>query len=108
MNNQVSRDSEGYLINPEDWDEEIAQQLAGEEDIELSEEYWPVLNFIRSYYDEHAIAPDVRHVIKHIANLNSYDKKEAKTVIFNLFPFGYVKQACKISGMKRPRAWSTG
>lgn len=28
--------------------------------------------------------------------------------LFNLFPYGYVKQACKISGMKRPRGWSTG
>jgi TusE/DsrC/DsvC family sulfur relay protein len=108
MKMQISRDSEGYLINPEDWDEKIARQLAAEEDIELDETYWPVLMFIRSYYDEHAIAPDVRHVIKHIAKQNNYDKKEAKDFIFNLFPFGYVKQACKISGMKRPRAWSTG
>jgi tRNA 2-thiouridine synthesizing protein E len=28
--------------------------------------------------------------------------------LFVLFPYGYVKQACKIAGMRRPRAWSTG
>jgi TusE/DsrC/DsvC family sulfur relay protein len=108
MANQVLRDAEGYLINPEEWDDEIANKLALEEGIELNDKYWPVLNFIRFYYDEHAIAPDVRHVIKHIAKMNECDKKTAKTLIFELFPFGYVKQACKISGMKRPRAWSTG
>ena len=108
MKIHISRDSEGYLLNPEDWDEKIAIELAREEAIELNDDYWPILIFIRSYYDEHAIAPDVRHVIKQLANEHGYDKKLAKTFLFKLFPFGYVKQACKISGMKRPRAWSTG
>jgi len=36
------------------------------------------------------------------------DKKAAKGRLFQLFPYGYVKQACKIAGMMRPRAWSTG
>jgi TusE/DsrC/DsvC family sulfur relay protein len=108
MNILVSRDSEGYLINPEDWNEDIANELAREEGIELSEGYWPVLNYIRDYYTEHCITPDVRHVVKYLASEQGYDKKEAKKIIFELFPYGYVKQACKIAGMKRPRAWSTG
>jgi len=108
MNIQVSRDSEGYLVNPEDWNEDIANELAREEGVELSEEYWPVLNYMQAYYAEHWIAPDVRHVVKYLASELGYDKKEAKKIIFKLFPYGYVKQACKISGMKRPRAWSTG
>jgi TusE/DsrC/DsvC family sulfur relay protein len=108
MNIQASRDSEGYLINPEDWNEDIAIELAREEGVELNEEYWPVLHYIRDYYTEHCITPDVRHVVKHLANEKGYDKKAAKRIIFKLFPYGYVKQACKIAGMKRPRAWSTG
>jgi len=36
------------------------------------------------------------------------DKKQAKQFLFKLFPYGYVKQACKIAGMQRPRGWSTG
>ena len=34
--------------------------------------------------------------------------KDAHKKLFELFPYGYVKQACKIAGMRRPRAWSTG
>ena len=34
--------------------------------------------------------------------------KEGRNDLFRLFPYGYVKQACKIAGMRRPRAWSTG
>ena len=108
MKISVPRDAEGYLIAPEDWDQKIAVELAKEERIELSDDYWTLLGFIRAYYDEHAITPDVRHVITHLADEHGWEKKEAKKFIFTLFPFGYVKQACKIAGMRRPRAWSTG
>ena len=108
MNTQISRDIEGYLINPDDWDDEIANKIATEENIELNEMYWLILNFMRQYYNEHNIAPDVRHLINYLATENQYEKKEAKKLVFELFPYGYVKQACKIAGMKKPRAWSTG
>ncbi len=108
MNIQATRDAEGYLINPDDWNEDIANKLASEEDIELNETYWSMLNFMRNYYSEHNIAPDVRHLINYLATENQCEKREAKELIFELFPYGYVKQACKIAGMKKPRAWSTG
>jgi len=108
MDQQVSRDQEGYLVNPEDWSEGIALELAKEEQIELNDHYWPVLKFMRGYYSAHSVAPDVRHVVEYLVNEQDKDKKEAKKHLFTLFPYGYVKQACKISGMRRPRAWSTG
>ena len=69
---------------------------------------WLVLNYMHDYWAEHGVAPDVRHVVKHLANTQGMDKKLAKKELFKLFPYGYVKQACKIAGMQRPRAWSTG
>ena len=108
MNTQASRDTEGYLVNPDDWDEGIAKELASEEGIDLNDTSWSVLNFMRTYYAEHNIAPDVRHVITHLATENQSSKRDAKKIIFDLFPYGYVKQACKLAGMKKPRAWSTG
>ena len=108
MNVQISRDAEGYLINPNDWSEEIANELAGEEGIDLDETYWLILHFMREYYREHNITADVRHLISYLATETNCEKKEAKKLIFELFPYGYVKQACKIAGMIKPRAWSTG
>ena len=102
------RDVEGYLINPEDWSKSIACALAAEEDIKLNDDYWIAIDFMRDYYDEHHIAPDIRHLIVYLAHKHQCDKKDAKKRIFELFPYGYVKQACKIAGMMRPRAWSTG
>lgn len=102
------RDSEGYLVNPEDWNENVARELAAEERLTLTGDYWPVLRFMRDAWSEHRIAPDVRHVISWLAEANAVDKKTAKEQLFRLFPYGYVKQACKIAGMQRPRVWSTG
>ena len=98
-------DAEGYLIEPQDWNDEVAAELARQENIVLTDDHWDVLRFMREYYAERQIAVDVRHVIKHLAETHG---PESRNMVFDLFPYGYVKQACKIAGMKRPRAWSTG
>ena len=102
------RDIEGYIVDPEAWDRDIARELAAEERLELTADYWEILEFMRAYWQEHRVAPDVRHVVDHLVSERGYDKKAAKKHLFDLFPYGYVKQACKVAGMQRPRAWSTG
>lgn len=104
----VERDTEGYLVNPEEWSRDTAMQLAREENLELTGEHWVAIAFIREYYADRGITPDIRHVAKHLATRLGCDKKTAKQRLFELFPYGYVQQTCKIAGMKRPRAWSTG
>jgi tRNA 2-thiouridine synthesizing protein E len=103
----VPVDDEGYVIDPADWDEQVAEALARQERIVLSGEHWPVIRFMREYYEQHQIAPDARHVMKHLAEYKGMGKA-GRNDLFVLFPYGYVKQACKIAGMRRPRAWSTG
>jgi len=105
---RVARDIEGYVVDPQDWDQDLARDLAAEEDLKLNEDYWHIINFMREYWSEHKVAPDVRHVVEHLVKEHGYQKKQAKHHLFSLFPYGYVKQACKIAGMQRPRAWSTG
>jgi tRNA 2-thiouridine synthesizing protein E len=104
----VPRNEEGYLIDPEDWSPELALALATEEGLALTEEHWIILTFVREYFAEHQITPDIRHVARYIAERAGCDKKVGKRRIFELFPYGYVKQTCKVAGMMRPRAWSTG
>lgn len=107
-NVQIERDSEGYLVDTDDWSREFSVMVAGEEGITLDEFYWSLIGFMRAFFDEHQFAPDVRHVTRHITTVRECSKKEAKKILFESFPYGYVKQACKIAGMKKPRAWSTG
>lgn len=104
----IARDEEGYLIEPEDWSADLAAQLAHEEALELGDEHWMLLRFMRDYYEDHQVAPDSRHAIRHFAKASDRSFKQARARIFELFPYGYVQQVCKIAGMRRPRAWSTG
>jgi len=94
---------EGYLIDPNDWNENIAETFAAEEDIALTQEHWQVLYFIREWYAEHGVAPSSRDTVLFMKNSGA-----PRNRLFELFPYGYVQQACKISGMKKPRSWSTG
>jgi dissimilatory sulfite reductase related protein len=97
-------DGEGYLCDPADWNDDVATALATREGIDLTDEHWVVLRFMRAYLDEHRVAPDVRHVTKHLTSISGAGRNR----VFELFPYGYVQQACKIAGMRRPRGWSTG
>lgn len=100
-----SLDAEGYLVEPQDWSEEVAEEFARQENISLTEDHWDVIGFMREYLEERQVAPDARYVIKHLSDRLG---PGSRNKLFELFPYGYVKQACKIAGMKRPRGWSTG
>ncbi|SFV83073.1 tRNA 2-thiouridine synthesizing protein E @ Dissimilatory sulfite reductase, gamma subunit [hydrothermal vent metagenome] len=104
----IELDNEGYLIEPSQWDRDVAIELAKTENLELNDEHWIVFDLMRDFYNENGVAPDVRHIFKQLGVDLGISKKEAKAKLFSLFPYGYVQQACKISGMRRPRGWSTG
>lgn len=103
--NLQQTDSEGYLIDPLLWDESVAEELAVRENIMLTPVHWEVIRFMRGYYEEHQVPPDTRHAIKHLAGQFG---SQARNMLFELFPYGYVQQACMIAGMRKPRIWSTG
>lgn len=81
---------------------------AEESRLSLGPDHWPVLHFMRAYWTERQVTPDVRHVFDFLVETEGFEKKAAKEHLFHLFPYGYMQQGCKIAGMQRPRAWSTG
>ena len=104
----IERDGHGYLLDPHQWDQRVAKAIALEEDIELSDDHWAIIGFMRDSFEEHDIPVDARFVFRFLITQKKLDKKAARRHFFELFPYGYVKQACKIAGMRQPRAWSTG
>jgi tRNA 2-thiouridine synthesizing protein E len=94
-------DEEGYLVNLADWDENIAGYLAQEEKVEMTDSHWEVVNFLREYYGEYQIAPAIRVLTKAIAKKLGPDKGNNK-YLYELFPYGPAKQACKIAGLPKP------
>ena len=88
-------DGDGFLQNPEIWDEEVARLFATTDGTgELSEKHWAVINFIRKHWEETDMAPMVRKVCQH----TGLRLRE----IYDLFPMGPAKGACKIAGLPKP------
>ncbi|MDP1607334.1 MAG: TusE/DsrC/DsvC family sulfur relay protein [Rhodocyclaceae bacterium] len=94
-------DEEGYLIALGDWNEEVGAFLAQQESINLTDAHWEVINFLRDYYTEFQIAPAVRVLTKAIGKKLGADKGNSQ-YLYELFPYGPAKQACKIAGLPKP------
>jgi len=97
----IEHDEEGYIVDIEQWSEELADVIAVQEEIEMNDEHWEVVNFLREYYQEYQIAPAVRVLIKAMKKAFGEDKGNNK-YMYNLFPYGPAKQACKIAGLPKP------
>ena len=94
-------DEEGYLVNLSDWSTEVADYLAKCENITLTPAHWEVVNYLRKYYEEYQIAPAVRVLTKAIGKVLGPEKGNS-AYLYELFPYGPAKQACKIAGLAKP------
>lgn len=94
-------DEEGYLVDISKWNKDLAELIAKHENIEMSDDAWEVVNFLRDYYEEYQIAPAVRVLTKAVKNSLGPEKGNSK-YLYELFPYGPAKQACKIAGLPKP------
>ena len=91
----IEVDEDGFVQNPEDWDEEIAAAMAVDEGIsELTDEHWKMINYLRDYYLKFGIAPMIRKLCKDTGFKLKY--------VYELFPSGPAKGACKLAGLPKP------
>lgn len=105
---QVAVDDQGFLINPDDWNEQVAEELARKVNVTLTAQHWEVIRFMRNYLAEHSVAADARFVFRFLNSRLGADGNAGRALFFELFPYGHVAQACRIAGMRQPRGWSTG
>jgi len=93
---KIEVNEEGFLLHPEEWDEEVAKFLAKQEEgiDSLSEEHWKIIKYIRDHYLEKQLAPMVRK----ICQTTGFTLKH----IYELFPSGPAKGACKLAGLPKP------
>lgn len=91
----IPLDEDGFLEDTELWNEEVAKALALTEDVEeLTEDHWKIINYLRDYFAKFGVAPMVRKLCKETGC-------DLKT-IYELFPSGPAKGACKIAGLLKP------
>ncbi len=97
----IETNEDGYIQDISLWTRELAELIARVENIEMTGDHWEVVNFLRDYYEEYQIAPAVRILIKAIKKTLGPDKGNSK-YLYELFPYGPAKQACKIAGLPKP------
>jgi len=97
----IEVDEDNYLLNPEDWTEEVAHALATHDKCFLTGEHLEIINFLREYYDEYQIAPAVRVLTKAVGKKLGPAKGNSK-YLYGLFPYGPGKQANRYAGLPKP------
>ena len=92
----VDVDAEGFLTNPEQWNEQIAEAIAAANGIPaLTDRHWLVVRFMRDRYRTTGTAPSIRSLGKE----SGVPVKE----LYQLFPKGPAKLAAKIGGIPKPK-----
>ncbi len=86
---------DGFLTQPEIWDEEVARLIAKYDGIsEMTDKHWAIVHIIRNNYEEKGMAPMIRHICKE----TGLKLRE----IYQLFPLGPARGACRVAGLPKP------
>jgi TusE/DsrC/DsvC family sulfur relay protein len=100
----IERDNENFLLDPNDWNVSLGTSLSKEIDIEMTNEHWFVVHFIRDWYEINQAVPEARKLLKSM-KLEYGAEKAIRRYLYQLYPYGYGQQACKIAGMRKPLKW---
>ena len=94
----IETDANGNLTDPGAWDEDVARALAAEDNIELTQEHFDVLNYLRTeYLDNGGEQPMERAINKGMSKI--WGRKVSSKDLYNLFPGAPSKQGNKIAGL---------
>jgi len=99
----VETDSEGYLRNLDDWGEDFVRAQAQAEGLELSDEHWQLIRFLREYYAEHGVQAQVRAMIRHFSQAWGPERGN-NHVLHEIFPRGGPqKHGNRLAGLLRTK-----
>ena len=91
---EVQVDAEGFMTEYDEWNEEVASQLASNIGIELTDAHWKAINFLREDFKAEGETPTIRRV----TNVGGIPTKE----LFQLFPKKPAKKMSYIAGVPKP------
>ena len=99
--NKLKLDTQGYLLDLNHWNEEVAQTLAAQEGITLTEDHFAILHFMREHYKTFLLIPPNRLLVKTI-RVKLGEEKGNSRYLNQLFPGGIAKQGSKLAGLPKP------
>lgn len=98
---QYPTDNQGYLLDSTQWNETLAVEIAKLESVEMHDEHWQVVFFVREFYIEFNTSPAIRALVKAMQKKYGSDIVNSR-YLYRLFPEGPAKQATKIAGLPKP------
>jgi len=97
----VALDARGYLLDASQWHPALAESLARQDGIMLTADHWEVIHFLREYFEQFALAPPMRLLLREIGARFGPDKASSR-YLYRLFPDGPARQACRYAGLPKP------
>jgi tRNA 2-thiouridine synthesizing protein E len=94
--------ADGFLAQPEDWNEAAARWLAKREGIELNAAHWEILHFLRDYYRRFRHVPTNLRLFVTAVKHGLGAQQGTSRHLYALFPGGPLRQACRIAGLPKP------
>lgn len=99
----IATDSEGYLLDRNDWSEAFAEALARQEGLTLTPAHWEVIRFLREYFQQHGVQPQVRVMIRHFTQEWGAERGN-NHALHDMFPIGGPqKQGNRLAGLLRTK-----
>lgn len=103
----VVTDADGYLLDYEEWEPGIADLMAKTDGVKLDADHWLAINFLRSFYDEYGIAPELYLMQKALCK-SAYQCRWNRKYLRTLFPINGAKDACRYAGLPKPGKGACG
>lgn len=97
----IETDEHGFLVNLNDWNKNVAEQIALAEGITLSDVHWEIIELLRAFYKEFDLSPAMRILVKHTKQQLGEEKGNS-IYLMQLFPGSPAKVASKIAGLPKP------
>ena len=98
---EIALDKDGFLVDLADWNEAVAEALAGREGLALEADHWEILRLLREFYAEFQLSPATRPLIKYTA-LKRGAEKGNSLHLNRLFKGTPAKLAAKLAGLPKP------
>jgi tRNA 2-thiouridine synthesizing protein E len=101
----IPTDEEGFLLNPGDWTEDVADIIAKNEGFDLKDEHMGLVDYFREYWAENEMHPTMHLLVKDLGgNIGKtfHDHKAVANYIYEIFPREPIAELCKLAGLPKP------
>ena len=99
---ELEVDDDGYLKHLQDWSPDIAQALAQQQQLTLTQAHWEIINAIRDFYSQYQRSPTTRVLLKYLAQQLGAQKSSC-IYVMQLFGGGTpAKSIAKLAGLPKP------